>query len=145
LQFIDVPAKALPKHVRLVERIRTAPLIPVFKNPDVLVDPQRIGLVAVFFGIRDKSDLGPVRAAVVAMYQDKDPANEIGVYGIYFSDKKAANKRFKKLAKAKEDSPFILKGRLLLYIWKDDGVSDLAFKAMRDYFRTAKFKPAHRS
>jgi len=126
-----------------VERIHTAPLIPVAQNPDVLVDPQRIRPVAVFFGIRDEADLGPVRAAVVAMYQDKDPANEIGVYGIYFSDKKAANKRFNKLPKAKEDSPFILKGRLLLYIWKDDGVSDLACKAIRDYFRTAKFKPAH--
>jgi len=145
LQFLDVPATALPKQVRLVERIRTAPLIPVTKNPDVLVDPQRIRPVAVFFEIRDEADLGLVRAAVVAMYQDKDPANEIGVYGIYFSDKKTANKRFKKLAKAKKDSPFILQSRLLLYIWKDDGVSDLAFKAIRDYFRKAKFRSAHRS
>jgi len=141
LQFINVPATALPEHVRLVEGIRTAPLIPVAKNPNVLVDPQRIWPVAMYFGIRDASDLGPVRAAAVAMYQDRDPANEIGVYGICFSDNKTAAKRFKKLAKAEEDSPFILQGPLLLYIWKDDRVSDSAFEAIRDYFRKAKFKP----
>jgi hypothetical protein len=140
LRFIDVPTTALPKHVRLVERIRTAPVIPATTNPDVIVDPQQIGPVAAFFGICDESELGPVRAAVVAIYQDKDPANEIGVYGIYFSDKKTADKRIKKLAKAKEDSPFILHGRLLLYIWKDDGVSDSAVKAIRDYFGKARFK-----
>jgi len=145
LKFIKLPASALPKGVRLVERIRTAPLIPVTQNPDVLVDPQRMMPVALFFGVSDTSDLKPVRVGVVAMYQENDPANEIGVYGLCFVDEEAAKKRFEKLAKDKEDSPFILKRRLLLYVWKDDGASNLAFEAVRDYLRAAKFKPARRS
>lgn len=145
LQFINVPTIALPDHVQLVQEIRTAPLIPVTGNPDVRFDPQWIRPIAVFFGIRDKPDLETVRASVVALYQENDPANEIGVYGIYFSDKKAADRRFEKLAKDKKDSPFILKGRLLLCIWKDDGVSNSAFEAVRDYFRMATFQPAHRT
>lgn len=145
LKFINVPTSDLPKQVRLVERIRTAPLIPVTGNPDVLVDPQLMMPVALFFGIRDKSDLEPVRVAVVAMYQENDPANEIGVYGLCFTNEEAAKKRFEKLANDKKDSPFILKGRLLLYVWKDDGVSKPAFAAVRDYLSTAKSKPADRS
>jgi hypothetical protein len=145
LALVTVPAQALPADVRLVERVRTAPLIPATRNPDVLVDPQRIKPVAVFFGIRDQSALAPVRAAAVAVYQEREPANEIGVYGLSFCDRKAAREHFKRLVKGKDDPPFLRKGRLLLYIWKDDGASDSALEAIRHYFRTAKLQPARRS
>ena len=145
LQFVTIPVKALPEHVRLVERIRTAPLIPVTQNPAVLDDPMQIKIVAAFFGMLEKPDLEPVRAGVVAIYQENDPAKEIGVYGLSFSDELAANSRFKKLTMDKEDSRFFLKGKLLLYVWKDDGVSDAAFKAIQDHFKAAKFKPVSHS
>jgi hypothetical protein len=101
--------------------------------------------VARFFGVSDESDMTPVRLGVVAIYQEKESANEIGVYGLYFADEGAAKKRFEKLTGETEDSAFILKGRLLLYVWKDDSVSKSAFDAVRDNLRKAKFKPADRS
>jgi hypothetical protein len=144
LKFINIPAADLPKQVRLVERIRTAPLVPVAGNPDVLVEPRLMMPVALFFGIRDQSDLKSVHVAVVAMYQENDPANEIGVYGLCFANEEAAKTRFEELAKDTKDSPFIRKGTLLLYVWKDDGVSNKAYEAIRDYLSTTKFKPADR-
>lgn len=145
LTLVTIPTSALPKHVRLTESIRTTSLIPVTRNPDVLGETQLTMPFALFFGIKDKSDLAPVRGGIVAVYQEKHPANEIGVYGLCFTDEETAKKRFEKLAKDTKDSPFILKGRLLLFVWKDDGVSNLAFEAVRDYLRTVTFKPAHRS
>jgi hypothetical protein len=129
LQFVNIPTKSLPKHVQMVGAIRTAPLIPVTRNPELSVDPQRISPIAKFFGIIDEQELAAVRASVVALYQENDPANEIGVYGIYYSDAKAANEQFKKLANDNDDPPFFLKGRLLLFVWKDDQVSNAACEA----------------
>jgi hypothetical protein len=141
LQFVSIRSKALPEHVRLVERIGITPLIPVTTNPTVLVDPQLIKPLAAFFGMLASPDLELVRAGVVAIYQENDPANEIGVYGLSFSDEAAANSRFKELTIDEEDRRFFLKGKLLLFVWKDDGVSDSAFKAIHDYFKAAEFKP----
>jgi hypothetical protein len=141
LRFISIPTKALPDRVRLAEHIRTTPLVPATRNPQVLVDPQRIRPVAAFFGMREKSDLGLVRAGVVAIYQENDPANEIGVYGLYFLDRKAARRWFNKLTKNNEDPPFFLKGALLVYVWKDETVSTSSFDAIRKYFKAAQFKP----
>lgn len=140
LRFITISAPNLPKHVRLVERIRTTPLIPVTKNPDVLVDPIRLMPVALFFGIAEQADLEPDLIGVSAIYQTDNPADEIGIYGLFYNDEKAAKRQFEKLAKDK-DSPFILKDRLLLYVWKDDGVSDIAFEALRNHLKKTDFKP----
>jgi hypothetical protein len=141
LRFISIPAKALPDHVRLVEQTRTASMVPAPRNPHVLVDLKRIRPVATFFGMREKADLELVRAGVVGVYQEKDPANEIGVYGLYFVDEKAAGRWFNRLTKNKKDPPFLLKGALLLYVWKDDGVTKSSFDAIRDYLKAARFKP----
>jgi hypothetical protein len=141
LRFVSIATEALPDNVRLVERVRTAPIVPVTRNPDVLVDPERIRPVAVFFGMREKADLELVRAGVVAIYQEHDPENEIGVYGLYFFDKKAARRWFDKLTKNKKDPPFFLKGALLVYVWKDDSVSKSSFDAIRNYLKAAQFKP----
>lgn len=142
LQFVTIPAKALPEHVRLVERVRTSPLIKVTQNPALLDDPKQIKFVAVFFGMLAKQDLEPVRAGVVVIYQEKDPANEIGIYGLSFSDEMAANARFRKLTVDKKDPRFFQKGKVLLYVWKDDGVSNAAFKTIQDYFKDARFEPS---
>ena len=139
LKFLTVPPADLPKQVRMVEELRTSPLIPVKSNPDVLVDPPLMMPVASFFGIRDTSDLESVRFVAAALYQEKLPANEIGVFGLYFTDEAVAKKRFEKLAKDAKSSPYILRGRLLLFVWKDPAVSDSAFEAVRDYFSAAKF------
>ncbi len=135
LQVVRVPAKALPKGMQLAKRIATAPLIPIKRNPDAFVEPARIKSIAIFFGMRDQQDLALVRAVVTAIYQENKPANELGVYDLQFSDKQAAAGWFKKLTSGKEGTPFILKDKLLLYVWKDDGVSDEAFKSVRDYFK----------
>lgn len=141
LRFINIPTKALPDHVRLVEQIRTAPIVPATRNLQVLVDPRRIRPVAAFFGMREKSDLELVRAGVMAIYQENDPANEIGVYGLYFFDNKAARRWLDKLTKNKKDPPFFRKGALLMYVWKDETVSKSSFDAIRNYLKMAKFKP----
>ena len=143
LRFISIPTKALPDHVRLVEQIGTARIMPATRNPQVLVDPRRIRPVAAFFGMREKSDLELVRAGVVAIYQENDPANEIGAYGLYFLDNKAARRWFKKLTKNKKDPPFFLKGVLLVYVWKDETVSAPSFDAIRKYLEAAQFTPVH--
>ncbi len=140
LRFVSIPTEALPDHVRLVERVRTAPMVPAARNPQVLVDPERIRPVAAFFAVRKKPDLELVRAAVVAIYQENEPANEIGVYGLYFVDKKAARRWFNKLTKNKKDPPFFRKGALLLYVWKDEGVGKSSFDAIRDYLKAARLK-----
>jgi hypothetical protein len=140
LMLIKLSESDLPKSVRLVEPLRTAPILPVTRNPDVLVDKQRILPVAIFFGVSDKSELKSVRFGVVAIYQDNKPANEIGVYGLFFNDEAAAKERFKKLAKDNQDSPYILKDRLLLYVWKEVGVSKEAYQTVHDHLRVAKFK-----
>ena len=145
LRFITISAPNLPKHVRLVESIRNTPLIPVTKNPDVLVDPIRLMPVALFFGITERADLEPDLIGVTAIYQTENPADEIGIYGLFYKDEKAAKRQFEKLAKDQKDSPFILKDSLLLYVWKDDGVSDIAFEALRNHLREADFKRDHGS
>lgn len=145
LRFVSIPSKALPEGVQLVERVQTAPLVPLARNPAVLVDPETINDVAVFFGIQDKAALQSVRAGVVAVYQERDPSREIGVYGLWFSDRNAADDRFKKLKAHSEGSPFFLKDDLLLYVWRDDGVSDKAFTAIRDSIKAAEFKRVRRS
>jgi hypothetical protein len=142
LPLVSIPAEALPDHVRLVRRIRTAPIGPATRNPQVLVDPRRIRPVAAFFGMREKSDLALVRAAVVAIYQENSPANEIGVYGLSFLDKKATRRWFTKLTKNKKDPPFLLKVALLLYVWKDETVSQSSYNAIRNYLSAAQLKPA---
>ena len=141
LAYVRIPTKSLPKHVQLVECIRTPPLVPVAANPSTVVDPQAIKLIATHFGVVAEQELSAVRTAIVAIYQENNEANEIGVYGLTFSDEKAANSRFKTLAADEDDSPYFLKGTLLLYVWKDDSVSDEAFKAVQAYFREAEFKP----
>ena len=143
LRFVSVSSKDLPDHVQLVKRIGIAPFL-VTRNPDVIVDPHQIKFLAAFFGIRDKSDLQPVHAGVVAIYQEKEPANEIGVYGLYFSDKKAAERSFNKLMKSKKHPPYFLKGALLVCVWKDPGVSNSAFEEIRDYFKAAKLPQVDR-
>lgn len=140
LQFVNIPLKALPEGVRLVQRVRTAPLVPFTHNPAVLVDLEKIKRLAVFFGIDEKTDLQSVRAAVAAIYQEGHPSREIGVYGLWFSDKNAANDWSKRLKADCEGSPFFLKDGLLLYLWKDDGVSDQAFAAMRNYLKVARLE-----
>jgi hypothetical protein len=141
LRFIRIPTKVLPDHVRLVEQTRTASMLPAARNPHVLVGLERIRPVAAFFGMREKAHLKLVRAGVVGIYQERDPANEIGVYGLYFFDEKAAGRWFNRLTKNKKDSPFLLKGALLVYVWKDDDVTKSSFDAIRDYLKAAQFKP----
>jgi hypothetical protein len=88
-----------------------------------------------------------VSASVIAVYEENKAANEIGVYGIYFTDQKSADDRFKKLlvaskehSKNKKAFPYIQKGRLLLYAWMDDDVSDQAFEKVVEYFGTTRLK-----
>jgi hypothetical protein len=145
LQYVNIPSKSLPQGVQLVQRVDTAPLVPFTRNFAVLADPAMISHVAVFFGINDQADLRSVRAGVAAIYEEDDPSHEIGVYGLWFSDTNAAHEWSKKLKERKpepnsERSPFVLKDDLLLYVWKDDGVSDEAFAAIRDYFEVARLR-----
>lgn len=141
LQFVSIPSKALPKGVQLVQRVETAPLVLVARNPAVLVDAAMIGHVAAFFGINDQADLRAVRAGVVAIYQENDPSREIGVYGLWFTDRNAARKWSKKAKANSEGSPFFLKDDLALFVWKDDGVSHEAFTAVRDFFNRHSGRP----
>jgi hypothetical protein len=152
LQFITIPTSELPKSIRIKEiKESGAPIIPLRNNPEVFVDPKAFRLIAKFFQIEGR-ELERVSASVVAIYyQETETRNEIGIYGIYFSDQKSADEHIKKLLRATKERaknqrgfPFIQKGRLLLYVWKDDGVSNLAFEQVVEYFRTKKFEVADR-
>jgi hypothetical protein len=111
LQVVRIPAKALPKGLHLVKRIGTAPLIPIKRNPDAFVEPARIKSIALFFGMRDQQELALVRAGVTAIYQENKPANELGVYGLLFSDKLSAARWFKKLTNGKQRIALRLEGQ----------------------------------
>lgn len=137
LTQVRIPPEKLPEHVQLIKTIRTSAFLPIESNPCVLGHPVAIKFVATHFGIFAGPELDAVRYAVVALYQEKTDANEIGVYGLSFADEEAAKTLFSKIMAHPEAPPLILNGKLLLYVWKDDGVSDTAFKAVRDYFTDA--------
>jgi hypothetical protein len=142
-RFITVPEESLPKNVRLIAEVKSSPIIPARRNPDVFVEAKDIEPVAAFFGIREKADLQRVKCAVVAVYQDGDPSKEIGVFAVRFATKKAAGDWLaglaKKAGKEVKELPYFHKGPLLVYAWMDPGANEKAFEAVREYFRKAEF------
>lgn len=147
-QFITIPAKDLPKDVRLLEKVETAPVLPIEKNPDIYVDQTVIEVIAGYsFKCDDESEFAAVTAAVAAIYYEREPKNEIGIFGLYYANQKSADDEFKALQERwkqrgaeKVAFPFIQKGRLLLHVWKDQGASDQAYKAILKSLRSRQLK-----
>lgn len=143
-RFLRIPDEELPEHVHLKQPLRTTPVLPLTRNPEVLDNPQHVKILAKFFRLQDASDLKEVRAALVAVYYENDPANEIGVFGLSFSEKATAKRHFARLTKDVRNPAIILKGRLLLHVWKDPRTGATAFEAIRDHLKEAEFPPEDR-
>jgi hypothetical protein len=152
LRFITIPAKDLPQGVRMLKGAGPrSPFLSARHSPAVMLDAPSLKFISAFFGIRSKTDLEPVIAAVTAMYHESAAADEIGVWGIYFVDQKSADKQFKKIveltkerAKKRKSFPFVQKGRLLLYVWEDKAGSDPALESIAEYLRAKKLDLSNR-
>jgi hypothetical protein len=138
VRLLTVPEEQLPKDVALIKKIGTAPLVVVDGNPGIVTNAKSLEFAALFFELKGEADLKCVRTAAVAVYQERQPANEIGVYALQFSDKEGAARQFKKLTADSKTAPFVLKDDVVIHVWKDRGVSDAAFEAVLGYFKNVK-------
>jgi len=137
-KLLTVPAENLPEGVQLKGLPKSGSIISVTSNPGILAEPKQIRPIAMFFGLREPDPLQPVRFGVAAMYQEQDAAEEIGIYGLYFASEQDAQQQFEKLTRGRTDSPFLRKGRLLLYTWKEESVSNAALQSVTSYLKTTK-------
>ena len=146
LAFLVVPEVALPAGCSLVKQFQTAPLIPADSNPCVLTDKESIQELSMHFS----ESFGTVsnahiEAGFTAVYQDRKPANEIGVYALLFEQERQAKETVKEWQKEFQEDPdptkrLVRKGRLVLFIWCDSDVPTAAFAGVCDYFRKAELR-----
>jgi len=146
-RFLTIAPADLPEGCKLSKPGGGALLTP----KGVVLDKKRIAHVATFFGIVDALQLKEVQAAVTVVYEEAGARKgmEIGVYALSFSDGEAGKRladRFARIPARDGKSPvFIGKGNLVLFLWRDEGVSDSAFAQLCEYYRTTEFswpKPA---
>ena len=139
--FVTVPPDVLPNDVRLARKLHTAPIGPGEQNPDVLRDSRQVQLLGRMMGFGDAAFLEQAKAGVVAVYEQHSqaPPNEIGVWGLYFSDQSelaSATKAMSRLRGIYKSRAFMRKGPLLLTIWSDVKEDRTALRAMASYFKS---------
>lgn len=142
LELLTVPASKLPAGCKLITATKTASIIGAEGNPSVSQHPELIGRVAFLgFELGDGKKKRPtgIDAAIVVLYQDQTPANEIGVYALVCKDEQTAAELLKEIPKRLR-TEVDRKGSLLIRIWKDDGASKAAYQAVRDYVRKQEVK-----
>jgi hypothetical protein len=146
IRFVTIPDNKLPEHVRLRKVGGRGTFVRFDTNPAIVTDRRWLEFMTKFFGVKDKAELQAIDVGVVAIYEDDVNEKEIGIWGVYYSDEKAADERFEMLrSRAKRAKvkgrvfPFVQQGRLLLFAWNDSKVSDDDFKAMLKYLEAKKF------
>ena len=146
LAFLVVPEVALPAGCSLVKEFKTAPLIPVDSNPYVSTDREFIQFLSMLFsGSSGTVSNTHIEAGFTAVYQDRKPENEIGIYALLFEQEREATAAVKEWQKLFQEDPdptkdSVRKGRLLLFIWCDSDVPSVAFTKVCDYFRKAELR-----
>jgi hypothetical protein len=134
----------------LVKGFQTAPILPVDSNPHVATNKEFIGfLLSAFFSDASENEQtklsGHIEAGFSAVYQERKPGNEIGVYALLFCTERKAKEAEKECQKefAVDPNPtvrLVRKGRFLLLIWCDEGVTASVFTKMCDYFRKTELR-----
>lgn len=131
LMLIRVPQAELPTGVRKKVFERGTPFLPIIKsNPALIRDRKTISFVANIIGIPNEAARRDISFCVVSMYEDGAPQNEIGVFGVWFRDRKDADKWATKLGANDTGSHYVSKGNLLIKVWKDSGASDQSMKTL---------------
>ena len=100
LEFVMVPTDGLPQDCMLAREIANAPIYPATTNPHVTEDTNLIEFVAALLGAR-RLNLTGVSAAVTALYLDREPGREIGVWGLRFGGEAAAAKAYEEIIMTK--------------------------------------------
>jgi len=127
LESLVVPVDRLPSSCRLATEIKTAPIFPATTNPFVTDNVQLIEFVAqIGFGQKQLQD---VSTALSALYINRQPPNEVGVWGLKFKTAGAAGVAHKSL-KYKE---VLRKDALLVTLWRDADIGELCRQAIKDY------------
>lgn len=126
LEQLVVPADRLPSSCQLVTETQTASIFPATTNPFVTDDARLIDFVSLLgFGNRQLPD---VIVAMSALYVEREPKHEIGIWGLRFRSAKAALAGYQKFGQREVPR----KGALLVTLWRDDEMGaacQLAIKA----------------
>jgi len=138
LSLLRIPAGSLPKGVRLIDEIVTAPILAADENPGVLVEREKLQFLGLLVGLR-KPETAKVCAGFVAVYFEGDPQNEIGVYALQFNSEDETLRIFERLTENPGSRILVRKGNLLIHVWKDTGASETAVNHVREYFESAEF------
>ena len=127
LESLVVPVNRLPLSCRLATEIKTAPVFPATTNPFITDNVQLIEFVSqIGFGNKQLQD---VSTALSALYINREPQNEVGVWGLKFKTAGAAGAAHKSL-KYKE---VLRKDVLLVTLWRDADIGELCLQAIKDY------------
>ena len=134
LALVRVPASRLPPGCVLARRTGSAPIYPATTNPFATEDRELIGFVAALIGGR-RFDPTTVLAAITALYHDGDERREIGVWGLRFETERAASQAYATIASTRPPQRGLLlrKGPMVVLVWRDAGVRDVAFDAIGAY------------
>ena len=140
LEFVMVPQDRLPLGCFLARDIPGAPILPASTNPHATEDRELIRFVAALMGDR-QPDLEAARVAITALYYDREPGREIGVWGILFADEAAATAMYESVVASipRQRDRLVVKGPLLLTVWRDDGVRDESYDAVRAHIVNTEF------
>ena len=141
LEFVMVPADALPSGCFLATDVPGALIYPASTNPYVTEDRDLIEFAAaMLMGARPPVQT-EAKAAITALYFDRQPGREIGVCGIrYTSDTAAAAAHDAIIARTPiQRGRLVIKGPFLLTVWRDDGVRDEAFDAVKSHLENTEF------
>ncbi len=127
LESLIVPADRLPSDCRLATEIKTAPIFPATTNPFITDNVQLIEFVAqIGFGSKQSQDIS---VALSALYINREPQHEVGVWGLKFKTAQAASAGYRGL-KYRE---ILRKDTLLVTLWRDADIGKLCQQAVKDY------------
>ena len=143
LEFVLVPPDQLPQGCRLARETGSAPLYPILTNPQALEEPWAVEFLAAMLGIRKVFDPSRVRAAITALYYDRAPSYEIGIAALRFKSVDDAAKTYQKAGATirPPEARLVLKGPMILSVWRDAGARDDCYNAIRAYVDGKHFSP----
>jgi hypothetical protein len=125
LEQLVVPPDRLPPSCRLVREIKTAPIFPATTNPFVTDNVQLIDFVSLMgFGNKQLQD---VSVAMSALYVEREPQHEVGIWALRFRSPKATTAGYESL----KQREVLRKGELLIALWRDDEIGKACQQAIK--------------
>ncbi len=143
LEFVLVPPDWLPQGCGLARETGSAPIYPIFTNPQALEEPWAIEFLTAMLGIRNLFDPSRVSAAITALYYDRAPSYEIGIAALRFKNADAAAKTYQKAGATNRppEARLVLKGPMILSVWRDAGARDDCYNVIRAHVDGKDFSP----